>query len=448
MVLDMTTGKPIKKIVSFLIPLILGNLLQLLYSLADSVIVSRTLGVKAFAGVSATGSLNFLVLGFTWGLCAGCTIPISQEFGANDYAKMRRCFANSFYLLLISGAVIGLGTALGTPAILRLIGTPEDIFGYSAAYISIIFAGIPASVLYNLLAGAMRAVGDGRTPLIMLVISTCLNIALDLLFILEFRMDVAGSAVATVLAQLISGFLCLYVIFTRFDILKVRRDEWKADLRVIGRMAGLGLPMGLQFSITAIGGTILQSSVNSLGSDIVAAIGAGGKVQQVFNTPIEALGTTMATYCGQNLGARRMDRVRKGTLQITLLSAGYCAFAYLMQLAFGPILAKLFIGDAGDALLQNVCRFLNVVTATVFLLALVMIYRNAVQGLGYSAAAMLAGIAELFGRVFVALVLVRAFGFDGACYANPAAWLAADLLLVPMYLITVRRCERRFAREG
>lgn len=448
MVLDMTKGSPIGKIMRFFVPVLLGNLLQQFYSLADSFIVSRFIGVEAFAGVSATGSLNFLIMGFTWGICSGFSIPVSQEFGAGNEKGLRRCFANSLYLsaaIAISMAVL---TGILTPQILRLVGTPADIFDYSCAYIRIVFIGLPATVMYNLLAGVMRAVGDGRTPLIMLLFSTIVNIALDLLMVVTFDMGISGAAIATVVSQLISGVLCLFVIFKKFDVLRIRRDEWGMDARVMGRLMGIGLPMGLQFSITAIGSTIIQSAVNSLGSAAVAAVGAGAKVQFIFTTPLEATGATMATYCGQNLGAGRIDRVRAGVRRITLIMFGYSVAAYILQLLTGRSLAVLFIGAGDPGIVDGTVQYLNSVVMFAFLLGIVLIYRNAIQGLGHSRVAMLAGIMELVGRAFVALVLVRYFGFAGACYANPMAWLCADMLLLPLYFKIVNRIERETNAQG
>lgn len=445
--MDMTTGDPIRRILKFFIPVMLGNLLQQFYSMADSMIVSRFLGVDAFSGVSATGSLNFLILGFALGLCSGFAIPVSQDFGAGDHRTMRRCFANGLYLAGGIAVVMALVTGLFSPQILRLMGTPENIFNFSLVYIRLIFFGIPATVLYNLLSGVLRAVGDGRTPLYMLLCSTILNILLDLLFVVAFSMGIAGAAIATVLAQLVSGLLCIGVIYRKFDILHIQKDEWAADGKIMGRLLGIGVPMGLQFSITAVGSTILQASVNSLGSQAVAAVGAGAKVQFVFTTPLEAVGVTMATYCGQNLGARRMDRVRVGVRRITLMMFVYCIFAFVVQSFVGRTIALLFIDRSEVQILNMATHYLNIMVATAFLLALVLIYRNAIQGLGFSRVAMFAGLMELIGRVFVALVLVRAMGFNGACFANPMAWICADLVLLPIYFYTVRRLEKQQSDE-
>lgn len=443
MVMDMTTGSPIKRIVRFFIPVLLGNLLQQFYSMADSIIVSHFLGVDAFSGISATGSLNFLILGFALGSCSGFAIPIAQKFGAGDSVSLRRYFANALYLAGVLSVLMALVTGLLSPQILAWMGTPENIFAYSLTYIRLIFFGIPATVLYNLLSGVLRAVGDGRTPLYMLLCSTILNVLLDLLFVITFHMGIAGAAVATVLAQLISGLLCAWVIYRRFDILHIHRNERAPSREIMRHLLNIGVPMGLQFSITAIGSTILQASVNSLGSQAVAAIGAGAKVQFVFTTPMEAVGVTMATYCGQNLGARRIDRVRVGVRKITLIMFVYSLLAFGVQSLVGRQIAMLFIDSSESEILNLATHFLNMVVGASFLLALVLIYRNAIQGLGFSRVSMIAGLMELVGRTFVAFVLVNAMGFNGACFANPTAWLCADAVLLPIYFRIVKRLQEK-----
>ena len=448
MVTDMTTGSPIKRILRFFIPVMLGQYFQQFYNMADSAIVSHTLGIEAFAGVSATGPLNFLIIGLALGTCSGFAIPISQEFGAGQYSNMRHYFANSLYGAALLAVIMGVSTSLLAPSILRLVGTPEDIFPYSLAYMRIIFAGIPATMLYNLLSGIMRAVGDGRTPLFMLIFSTLLNIVLDLLFIVVFRMGIAGAASATILAQLVSGLLCAFVIRRRFEILRIRGDEWKNDFKAWKRLFSIGLPMGLQYSITAIGSTILQSAVNSLGSTAVASIGTGVRVQFVFTTPLEAIGATMATYSGQNLGAKRIDRVRKGMRQITIIMTLYTGVAFVIQHFCARYIAMLFVDPGQTQILDWSTLYLNIIMATSCLLAYVLIFRNAIQGLGYSRIAMFAGLMELIGRSFVAFVLVRAFGYTGACCANPVAWICADLFLIPAYFVIIKRLEAQYSAKA
>jgi len=307
MVRDMTNGSPLKLIFSFFFPLLLGNLFQQVYSMADSMIVGRFVGVDAFAGITATGSLNFLIIGFLLGMCSGLTIPVAQAFGAGDHAKMRRYFANAIWLGSGISIAMSIITVLLCRNILQWLGTPANIIDQSYSYIVIIFGGMFATMLYNLASGVLRAVGDTRTPLIFLVISCLVNIVLDLLFVVAFNWGVSGAAWATILSQALSGILCSAVIFGHYDSLRIRRDEWRFAPALASRLCGMGLPMGLQFSITAIGSIVLQTAVNTLGSGAIAAIGAGAKVQFLFTCPLETIGATMATYAGQNLGAMRID---------------------------------------------------------------------------------------------------------------------------------------------
>ena len=443
MVRDMTHGSPVRLLLGFWFPLLLGNLFQQVYNLADSVIVGRYVGVKAFAGVSATGSLNFLIIGLLLGMCSGCAIPVAQAFGENDPHKMRRYFANAIYLCGGIALVMSVTTALLARSILNWIGTPEDILDEAYHYIVFIFAGMLATMLYNLGSGVLRAVGNTRTPLFFLILSCAINVALDLLFVVVFKLGVSGAALATVSAQLLSGVLCMWVIFGRYDVLRIRGDEWQPDADCIRDLAGIGLPMGLQFSITAIGSLILQTAVNGLGSDAVAAIGAGGKVYTLFCCPFEAIGATIATWCGQNLGARRIDRVRSGVRDALMLMTVYALLSLLLAQFAGEALLRLFITDGNEAIIANAMKHLTMVVRFFIPLMCIFVFRNSLQGLGYSRLAMFAGLFEMAGRTFVAFYMVKRLGFDGAILANPAAWIMANLLLIPAYLHTIHRLERR-----
>ena len=441
MVRDMTKGSPIKLIFAFFFPVLLGNLFQQVYNLADSVIVGRFVGVNAFAGVSATGSLNFLILGFLLGMCSGCAIPVAQAFGENDPHKMRKYFANAIYLCGSLAIVMSVATVVLTRPILRWIGTPQDIMEESYHYIVFIFGGMSATMLYNLSSGVLRAVGNTRTPLYFLVLSCAVNVVLDLLFIIVFHMGVSGAAVATIIAQLLSGILCTVLIFRKYDVLRIRGDEWAADPGCMKRLAAMGLPMGLQFSITAVGSLILQTAVNTLGSGAVAAIGAGSKAYMLFTCPFDAIGATIATWCGQNLGARRIDRVRSGIRVSLSVMIGYALIAMVCVHAFGEPLIHLFITGANAEVIANAVKFMRTVVSFFPALLCIFVFRNALQGLGFSRIAMFAGLFELLGRAFVAFALVGPYGFDGAILANPAAWIMANVLLVPAYLQAVHRLE-------
>lgn len=441
MVRDMTQGKPLKLIFAFWFPLLLGNLFQQVYNLADSVIVGRFVGVKAFAGVSATGSLNFLIIGFLLGMCSGCAIPVAQAFGEGDPVKMRRRFANAIYLCGGIAVIMSVVTALSARSILRWIGTPEDIMDEAYRYIVFIFGGMTATMLYNLMSGMLRAVGNTRTPLFFLVLSCAVNVALDLLFVVGFHMGVTGAAVATVSAQLLSGLLCTMLIFKKYDVLRIRGAEWKPDPASMKELSGMGLPMGLQFSITAIGSLILQTAVNGLGSGAVAAIGAGGKVYTMFAAPFEAIGATVATWCGQNLGARRVDRVRAGIRDSLAAMTVYALIAFGLIRLFGPAMIRLFITGGADEIVRDATKHLNMVALFFIPLLCIFVFRNALQGLGFSRIAMFAGLFEMIGRTVVAFALVKPLGFDGAILANPAAWIMANLLLIPAYFSAIHRLQ-------
>ena len=441
MVRDMTHGSPMKLIFGFWFPVLLGNLFQQVYNLVDSVIVGRFVGVNAFAGVSATGSLNFLIIGFLLGMCSGCAIPVAQSFGEGDPHAMRKYFANAIYLCGGIAIAMSVATVLLTPAILRWTGTPEDIFDEAYHYIVYIFGGMTAIMLYNLSSGVLRAVGNTRTPLYFLVLSCAVNVALDFLFVVGFGMGVTGASLATVAAQLLSGVLCTWVIFKKYDVLRIRGEEWRPDAACLKRLSGMGLPMGLQFSITAIGSLIMQTAVNGLGSAAVAAIGAGAKIYTVFCCPFDAIGATIATWCGQNLGARRVDRVRQGVRLSMGIMSVYAVIALGLVKLWGAPLIGLFITGPQAQIVRMALQYLDMIVLFFIPLLTIFVLRNALQGLGFSRVAMFAGLFELVGRAFVAFTLVKPYGFSGAILANPAAWIMADALLIPAYFSAVRRLQ-------
>lgn len=445
MVKDLTTGNPLKLILFFSLPMVVGNLFQQFYNMADSIVVGQFLGVNALAAVGSTGSISFLVLGFATGTCSGLCIPVAQAFGAGDHKTMRRYVANSVYIAAAITVLITAGTLLLTRQILVLMQTPADIFEDAYAYIIVVFAGTGALMLYNLLSGVLRALGDSKTPLYFLIVASVLNVGLDVLFIVPFRMGTAGAAYATVIAQAVSGLLCLVYIWKRFPILRMKREDWRPDAALIRRMLAMGVPMGLQFSLTAVGSILLQTAVNGLGSGIVAAVTAAGKVSLIVTQPMETIGLTMATYCGQNLGAGKIERIHRGIRTSVVLTLGYSVVACLIVSLWGGEISRLFIsGDDVDGILEQIRYFLIINGLFYPVLTLIFIFRNSLQGLGSGIPAMTAGIFELVGRSFVAFCLVGAFGFNAVCFANPAAWVAADLLLLPVYFVVMRRLRNQY----
>ena len=342
MVRDMTNGKPLRLILSFCIPMIFGNIFQQLYSMVDSIVVGRYVGVNALAAVGSVGSVCFLVIGFATGICSGFAIPVAQCFGASDHSRMRRYVANAIYLCVIFAVLITAATTLSAKQLLRLMNTPDDIMKDAYTYIIITLAGIPVTIFYNILAAMLRALGDSKTPLKYLIIASALNIALDLAFVIFFNMGVAGVAIATVIAQLISGLMCFSYMHRNLDLLFFQEGEMKWDTSYALRLINVGLPMALQFSITAIGSIILQRAVNSLGSALVAVTTAASKVQMLVTQPMETLGVTMATYGGQNLGAQRSDRIVRGVKQSIAVQMLYCIAVATIIHFFGVYMLPVY----------------------------------------------------------------------------------------------------------
>lgn len=441
---DLTVGSPMKLVLSFAAPLLVGVLFQQFYSFVDTAVVGRYLGAEKLAAVGATGSVNFLIIGLCLGLCSGFAIPIAQAFGARDDRQVRCDVWHSIVLSAVLSILFAVLSVLFCKPLLRLMNTPEEIVDSSAAYIRIIFAAIPCCVLYNMASGILRSLGDSRTPVLFLVLASLVNIALDLLLIIVFHMGVAGAAVATAASQLVSGLGCVIVMIRRFPILRLSREDRRFIPAKAKEMLGIGLPMGLQFSITAIGSVMVQWSVNSLGVNAVAAVSAAVKLSGFFACAFDALASTMATFSGQNMGARKLDRVHRGLRDAAAVGIVYCAAALGVVLLFARPLLSLFIDPDAEPLVTEMgVRFLTVNAAFYIPLLFVNIVRLSIQGMGFTRIAMLAGLAEMVARTAVALWLVPAAGFTGACLASPAAWILADLFLIPCYFRIMRSLKQR-----
>lgn len=442
---DMTTGSSMKLILGFAVPLLMGMLFQQVYSLVDTIIVGRFLGVNALAAVGATGSINFLIIGFCLGLCNGFALPVAQRFGAKDYDGLRKYVGNSAVLSVIIGGTITVFTVVFCRNILQIMDTPADIIDLSYNYIVVIFAGIPATLLYNILSSHLRSLGDSVTPVAFLILSACLNIGLDLLFIVTFHWGVFGASFATVLSQLVSGVLCLVFIIIRFDILHLKRDDWRLDPAYVRNLLVMGLPMGFQYSITAIGSVILQSAVNSLGSIAVASMTAASKISMFVVCPFDALGSTMATYGGQNVGAGKLERLGKGLRSAVILGAIYSAVIFVVVYFFGENMIQIFLSPTEEnaaTVLVWAKEFLVINAAFYFPLALVNIVRFLIQGMGFSGFAVFAGVFEMVARTIVGLFLVPVFGFVAACFASPLAWIFADAFLIPAFFFCRKRLRK------
>ena len=436
---DLTQGSPAKLILGFAVPLLAGMLFQQLYNLVDTIIVGRFLGVKALAGVGATGSISFLVLGFGMGICSGFAIPVAQYFGAKDESRMRAYVANGLILSAVFAAVLTVVTVVFCRDILKLMDTPEDCFEEAYWYIVVVFAGIPFIFLYNLLSGYLRSLGDSRTPLYFLLLSSVLNIVLDLAFILIFHMGVFGASLATVISQGASGLLCLLFIVKKVPILHITGDEWRVSRRAMAELCKYGVPMGFQYSITAVGTVVLQTAINALGATVVAAVAASAKVLNFIQCPIEALGATMATYGAQNVGASRYERLDKGVIAGALMGFAYSVLAYGIAVLAGDQFVSLFAsgGESGE-LIALAHEHMKAYSLFYPLLTLVNVVRLTIQGMGFSVIAVVAGVLEMVARSLAGIYLVPALGVVGAALGGPLAWLFADAFLIPTYF----RCKR------
>lgn len=443
---NLTMGSPMKLILCFTLPTLFGMLFQQMYNMVDTMIVGKLLGAQALAAVGATGSISFLVIGFCTGVCGGFAIPVAQQMGAENHSQMRRYVANSAYLSAILAIVMTVATGLLCGTILTAMDTPADIYWDSFNYIFIIFMGIPVTYLYNLLAGIIRSLGDSKTPVCFLALSSVLNILLDIVLILHTGLGVAGAAIATVVSQGVSGLACLVYVCLRFPILRLSREERRPDIKLCGDLLAMGAPMGLQYSITAIGSIVLQAAVNGLGSLYVAAVAAGTKLFHLLCCPFDAMGTAMATYCGQNVGAGKLDRLGRGVRDCSVIGLVYSIAAVIAMTLFAPACAMWFIDPQEEEvalLVALVSRYVRVSTAFFFPLALVNIVRFSIQGIGFSTFAILAGVLEMIARSVMGRFFVPVLGFEAACFASPAAWVCADLFLIPACMYCISRLRGR-----
>lgn len=443
---DMTAGSPAKAIVGFTIPVFIGNIFQQFYSMVDTIIVGKFVGTKALAAVGSVGTINFLIIGFMLGLTAGFTVLTAQRYGAGDMKNMRRTVGSAAVLSLIVTLVMTLVSMLGMRGLLQFMHTPEDIFADAYQYIMIICGGIFATVLYNMLASVLRALGNSQVPLYFLILSALLNVVLDLLFIIVFHWGAAGAAYATVISQGVSGVLCLVYIAKKMPELRLEKEDFRLSAHIVKMQVGIGIPMALQYSITAIGTMMVQSALNMLGSMAVAAFTAASKVEQIATQAYVALGTTMATFCAQNMGAGKLDRIRRGFRATTWIGVAYSLVFGLLTAFFGKYLTYLFVSSDVQTLMGQVDIYLKCASLFFIALNIVNVYRNGIQGMGYGVLPMMAGVAELLGRGIVALAAGLNRSYLLACLASPVAWVFAGVLLLFMYRVVMKQQEKVFGK--
>lgn len=441
---DMTAGNPTKIILDFTFPIFIGNVFQQFYNMADTVIVGKFVGTKALAAVGSTGTIMFLILGFVLGMTAGFTVLTAQKFGAGDMKAMRQTVGGAAVLSILVTIVLTVGSMLFMKPLLHFMHTPADIFDDAYSYIMIICAGIAAQMLYNLLASVLRALGNSKVPLYFLILSALMNIVLDLVLIIVFHLGAPGAAYATVISQGVSGVLCLVYIVKKIPVLHLEREDWKPKAHLLKIQLGIGIPMALQYSITAIGTMMVQTSLNLLGSGLVAAFTAASKIEQVVTQAYVALGTTMATYCAQNIGAGKIQRIRSGFRSATIMSFVYAVISGILIMTVGKYMTYLFVSGDVAEIMASVDIYLKCVGIFFIPLAVVNLYRNGIQGMGYGILPMMAGVAELVGRGIVAVIAAGKRSYVGVCLASPIAWIFAAALLIVMYFYIMKHDMKKF----
>lgn len=445
---SMTEGKPLKLIIAFAIPMFLGMLFQQFYSMVDTIIVGKFLGVEPLAGVGSTSALNFMVIGFCTGICSGFAVPVAQMFGAGQESELRKFVANSAWLCIGFSAVLTVLVVTLCRPLLVFLNTPENILDYAYTYIVIIFWGIPFTILYNILAAIIRSLGDSKSPVLFLALSSVINILLDLVFILGLHMNVEGPALATVISQGISGVICLVYMRKKYPVLRMSKEELRPRAHHMWKLCYIGVPMGLQYSITAIGTLVVQAAINGFGSVAVAGVTAAQKIGGFMACPFEALGATMASFAGQNMGAGKTDRIREG-----LKDAILCGFAVAVLMLFavmtgGRQLAMLFMDQPDAQVIRYAYQFMITSASGYCLLTLVNTIRFTIQGMGFSVFAVTAGVLEMAARTLVGLVLVKIFGFTAICMSHVLAWMFADVFLIPAFFHCVHKIEKMQGKKG
>lgn len=443
MELDMTKGRPLGLIVKFIIPLVIGNIFQQLYNMVDTIIVGQFVGVKALAAVGSTGTIMFLILGFMQGLTTGFTVLTSQRYGAGDIEGVKKSFAAAALLSVIATVIMTTASVAGMNGLLKLMQTPEDIFDMAKSYILVICIGMGCTVLYNLMASVLRAVGNSRIPLYFLILAAVTNIVLDLVFIINFHMGVAGAAWATVISQGLSGVLCVIYVAKKVDVLQVTRRDFQIDLHLMYVEFSIGLPMALQFSVTAVGTIMVQAALNMLGSLAVAAYTAASKVEQLVTQPFLAMGMTMATYAGQNRGISAYDRIRQGAGYAVVISSVYAVIVFGLIMLFKHPLIAMFVSENLAEIEGYASIYLFLCGSCFIPLGMIFIYRNILQGCGYALIPTMGGVVELVCRAIVAVIAAKQQSFTGVCVANISAWLAAGIFLWISYLIIFRKIVRQ-----
>ena len=446
---NLLTCKPVSGIIAFSLPIMGSSLLQYCYNLVDNIIVGRYVGTDALAAVGNVSSINSFIIGTALGLTSGFTITVAQDFGASNKSRMNKYAANSISLSLLIGIVIAVVAHLLSTPLLRLIDTPEDIIDMSSSYVNILYYSVPIQMALNNFNALSRAVGESKKPLYFLIASVLVNIVLDLLFVGGFGWGVEGAAWATAASQLVAAVLSGVYIFKYNKELSIKFGDLKIDTKVCSKQLKMGIPISLQFTITSIGSMILQTAINGFGSNVIAGFTAAGRVEQVLNIPMSGLGVGTMTFVSQNYGAGNYDRIIKSVKKIFVLDICVSVVCSIILVNVGPSVVKLFMTDYNSDIMFAANHYLRAIAQCYSLVAVLFVFRNTLQGLGFTYSNAIAGAGELLGRIAVALILTPYLGFDAVCYAGPVAWLLADIPLVVIYLVKQKKFKKLALRgEG
>lgn len=431
---DLLKGNPIRAVILFALPIMASSLLQYSYNFVDNIIVGRYVGTEALAAVGNISSINSFIIGTALGLTSGFTIPVAQKFGAQDYKAMNKYAGNSIALSFLIGVVIAVVAHFISAPILRLINTPEDIIELSAAYINILYFGVPIQMLFNNFTGIARALGDSKRPLYFLVVSVIVNLALDILLVRNFGMGVEGAAIATVFSYFVAAVFAGIYVLKKEKGLDVKLSDLKLSGRHCWEQLKLGIPVSLQFTITSIGSMVLQTAINAFGSSAIAAITAAGRVEQVMNIPMSGLGVSNSTFVSQNYGAKQYERILRSVKNIFILDLLVSVACSAVLIFAGPHVVQWFVDEPDAQLLSYADQYLYTIGGCYMFVSVLFVFRNTLQGLGCTYANAIAGAGELVGRILVAYLFTPVFGFAAVCFAGPCAWVLADIPLIVIYL--------------
>lgn len=443
----MTKGNPLKLMLQFALPLLIGNLLQQTYNIIDAAIVGQILGAKALASVGASSSVQFLVLGFCIGCCTGFGVPVAKYFGAEKLDMMRNYVFNGAMLTAAIAVVVTSTCAILCPQILHILSVPEDIFDGAYSYLLIIFLGIPFTLLYNYLSSILRSVGDSRTPFMFLAFSAVLNIFLDLFCIVILKWGCAGAAIATITAQAISGILCLFYMFRKVKVLRIGKKNMTVHGTAVKELLSMGLPTGLQFSITAIGSMVMQSANNGLGSVCVSGFTAAMRIKQFAMCPFDAIATAASVFCSQNLGAGKPERIRQGLRQSLMVGVSYGIVSGLVLIFAGRTLSMIFVNKSAVDVLDAAGKYLRCLGFFYWSLGILNVCRMVTQGLGYSGRAVFSGVTEMIARIIVSVGFVGTYGYTAICFADQTAWITACCYIAPTCLYCIHKSTKMLERK-